>query len=149
MGEGLVFDLRTKVFSHVQRMPVAFFTRAQTGSLVSRLNTDVLGAQQAFTDVLSTVVGNLISVTLVLAAMFVLSWKLTLVALVLLPLFALPARWLGRRLQSIMREKYDLSADMNTIMVERFNVSGALLVKLFGRPADEDAVFHGKSRSGA
>ncbi len=145
VGEGLVFDLRTKVFSHVQRQPIAFFTRAQTGALVSRLNNDVTGAQQAFTDVLSTVVGNLISVALVLAAMFVLSWKLTLVALVLLPLFALPARWLGRRLQNIMREKYDLTADMNTIMVERFNVSGALLVKLFGRPADEDAAFHGKA----
>ena len=145
VGEGLVFDLRTKIFSHVQRMPIAFFTRVQTGALVSRLNNDVLGAQQSFTDVLSTVVGNLISVTLVLAAMFVLSWKLTLVALVILPLFVLPARWLGRRLQSIMREKYDLSADMNTIMVERFNVAGALLVKLFGRPADEDAGFYGKA----
>ncbi len=146
IGEGLVFDLRTKIFAHVQRMPIAFFTRAQTGALVSRLNNDVTGAQQAFTDVLSTVVGNLISVTLVLTAMFVLSWKLTLVALILLPLFALPARWLGRRLQSIMREKYDLSADMNTIMVERFSVSGALLVKLFGRPADEDAAFGQKAR---
>jgi ATP-binding cassette, subfamily B, bacterial len=145
VGEGLVFDLRTKVFSHVQRQPIAFFTRAQTGALVSRLNNDVTGAQQAFTDVLSTVVGNLISVALVLAAMFVLSWKLTLVSLVLLPLFALPARWLGSRLQNIMREKYNLSAEMNTIMVERFNVSGAMLVKLFGRPADEDASFHGKA----
>ncbi|MEJ1730423.1 ABC transporter transmembrane domain-containing protein, partial [Escherichia coli] len=119
--EGLVFDLRTRVFSHVQRQPIAFFTRAQTGALVSRLNNDVTGAQQAFTDVLSSVVGNLISVALVLAAMFVLSWKLTLVALMLLPLFAFPARWLARRLQNIMREKYDLTADMNTIMVERFN----------------------------
>ena len=145
VGEGLVFDLRTKVFAHVQRMPIAFFTRAQTGALVSRLNNDVLGAQQAFTDVLSTVVGNLISVTLVLAAMFVLSWKLTLVALILLPLFAVPARWLGRRLQNIMREKYDLSADMNTIMVERFNVAGALLVKLFGRQTDENSAFSGKA----
>lgn len=145
VGEGLVFSLRTQVFSHVQRQPISFFTRAQTGALVSRLNNDVLGAQQAFTDVLSTMVGNLISVALVLAAMFVLSWKLTLVALILLPLFALPARWLGRRLQNIMRERYDLTADMNTIMVERFNVSGALLVKLFGRPADEDASFHGKA----
>jgi len=145
VGEGLVFDLRTRVFSHVQRQPIAFFTRAQTGALVSRLNNDVTGAQQAFTDVLSSVVGNLISVVLVLAAMFVLSWKLTLAALVLLPLFALPARWLGRRLQLIMREKYDLTADMNTIMVERFNVSGALLVKLFGRPTDEKAEFHGKA----
>lgn len=141
VGEGLVYDLRTQVFSHVQRLPVAFFTRAQTGALVSRLNSDVLGAQQSFTDVLSTVVGNLISVTLVLVAMFVLSWKLTLVALVLLPVFVLPARWLGRRLQTIMREKYDLNADMNAIMVERFNVAGALLVKLFGRPTDEDASF--------
>jgi ATP-binding cassette subfamily B protein len=146
VGEGLVFDLRTKIFSHVQRMPLGFFTRTQTGALVSRLNNDVLGAQEAFTDVLSTVVGNLISVSLVLAAMFVLSWKLTLVALVLLPLFALPARWLGRRLQNIMRERYDLSADMNTIMVERFNVAGALLVKLFGRAADEDAAF--RTRAG-
>ncbi|MBN1321928.1 MAG: ABC transporter ATP-binding protein, partial [Thermoleophilia bacterium] len=145
VGEGLVFDLRTRVFSHVQRQPIAFFTRAQTGALVSRLNNDVTGAQQAFTDVLSSVIGNLISVALVLAAMFVLSWKLTLVALVLLPLFALPARWLGRRLQHIMREKYDLTADMNTIMVERFNVSGALLVKLFGRPGDEQTEFHGKA----
>ena len=145
VGEGLVFDLRTQIFSHVQRMPVAFFTRAQTGALVSRLNNDVTGAQEAFTDVLSVVVGNLISVGLVLAAMFVLSWKLTLVALLLLPVFVLPARWLGKRLQHIMRERYDLTADMNTIMVERFNVSGALLVKLFGRPSDEDAAFSGRA----
>jgi ATP-binding cassette subfamily B protein len=145
VGEGLVFDLRTRIFSHVQRMPLGFFTHTQTGALVSRLNNDVLGAQEAFTDVLSTVVGNLISVSLVLAAMFVLSWKLTLVALVLLPLFVLPARWLGRRLQGIMRERYDLSADMNTVMVERFNVAGALLVKLFGRAAEEDASFRARA----
>lgn len=145
VGEGLVFDLRTKVFAHVQRMPIAFFTRTQTGALVSRLNNDVVGAQQAFTDVLSTVVGNLISVGLVMAAMFVLSWKLTLVALLLLPVFVLPARWLGRRLQRIVREKLDLNAGMNTMMVERFNVSGALLVKLFGRPADEEAGFSAKA----
>ncbi len=145
VGEGLVCDLRTKIFAHVQRMPIAFFTRAQTGSLVSRLNNDVTGAQQAFTDVLSTVVGNLISVTLVLSAMFVLSWKLTLLALVLLPLFVLPARRLGRRLQRIVREKYNLSADMNTIMVERFNVAGALLVKLFGRPSEEADDFSAKA----
>lgn len=141
VGEGLVFDLRTRIFSHVQRMPLGFFTRTQTGALVSRLNNDVIGAQEAFTDVLSVVVGNLFSVGLVLTAMFVLSWKLTLVALLLLPLFALPARWLGRRLQHVMRERYDLNADMNTIMVERFNVSGALLVKLFGRPDEEEAAF--------
>jgi ATP-binding cassette subfamily B protein len=145
VGEGLVCDLRTRVFAHVQRQPIAFFTRAQTGALVSRLNNDVLGAQQAFTDVLSTVVGNLISLSLVLAAMFVLSWKLTLLALVLLPLFVLPARWLGRRLRGIVREKYELSAEMNTIMVERFNVAGALLVKLFGRPDEEESDFSGKA----
>jgi ATP-binding cassette subfamily B protein len=145
IGEGLVFDMRTKIFSHIQRMPLAFFTRTQTGALVSRLNNDVTGAQEAFTDVLSTVVGNLISVALVLAVMFVLSWQLTLVALVLLPAFAIPARWIGRRLQSVMRERYDLSAEMNTIMVERFNISGALLVKLFGRPAEEDRVFRDKA----
>ncbi len=143
VGEGLVYQMRTRIFSHIQRMPLAFFTRTQTGALVSRLNNDVLGAQEAFTDVLSTVVGNLMGVVLVLAAMFVLSWKLTLVSLVLLPAFALPARWLGRRLQNIMRERYDLSADMNSLMVERFNVSGAMLVKLFGRRTDEDRAFQG------
>ena len=145
VGEGLVFDMRTKVFAHIQKMPIAFFTRTQTGALVSRLNNDVQGAQEAFTDVLSTVVGNLISVTLVLVVMFILSWKLTLVALVLLPVFAIPARWLGQRLQATMRERYDLTAEMNTIMVERFNVSGALLVKLFGRLGQEDRSFHQKA----
>jgi ATP-binding cassette subfamily B protein len=145
VGEGLVYQMRTKIFSHIQRMPLAFFTRTQTGALVSRLNNDVLGAQEAFTDVLSSVVGNLMSVALVLVAMFLLSWKLTLVALVLLPAFAIPARWIGRRLQNVMRERYDLNADMNSIMVERFNVSGALLVKLFGRPADEDRAFSDKA----
>jgi ATP-binding cassette, subfamily B, bacterial len=141
VGEGLIYDMRTQVFGHVQRMPLAFFTRTQTGALVSRLNNDVTGAQEAFTDVLSSVIGNLISVGLVLAVMLFLSWKLTLVALVLLPVFLLPARWLGRKLQTITREKYELQADMNTSMVERFNVSGALLVKLFGRPQDEDKAF--------
>ena len=141
IGEGLIFDMRTRVFDHIQLMPIAFFTRTQTGALVSRLNNDVLGAQEAFTDVLSTVVGNLISVLLVLSVMFVLSWQLTLVALVLLPAFLLPARYMGRKLEEIMRESYELSAEMNTTMVERFNVAGALLVKLFGRPADEDRAF--------
>jgi ATP-binding cassette, subfamily B, bacterial len=141
VGEGLIYDMRTRVFDHVQRMPLAFFTRTQTGALVSRLNNDVTGAQEAFTDVLSTVIGNLISVAIVLAIMFVLSWQLTLVALVLLPVFLLPARWLGRKLQAITRERYELIADMNTTMVERFNVSGALLVKLFGHPASEDEAF--------
>jgi ATP-binding cassette subfamily B protein len=141
IGEGLVYDMRSQLFAHVQRMPIAFFVRTQTGALVSRLNNDVQGAQEAFTDVLSTVVGNLISVALVLAVMFVLSWQLTLVALVLLPAFLIPARWMGRKLESIMRESYELSAQMNATMVERFNVAGALLVKLFGRPEDEERTF--------
>ncbi len=141
VGEGLIYDMRTKVFDHVQRMPLAFFTRTQTGALVSRLNNDVTGAQEAFTDVLSTVIGNLISVAIVLVIMFFLSWQLTLVSLILLPVFLLPARWLGRKLQAITRERYELMADMNTTMVERFNVSGALLVKLFGHPAVEDEAF--------
>ena len=108
VGEGLVFDMRTKIFSHIQTMPLAFFTRTQTGALVSRLNNDVLGAQEAFTDVLSSVVGNLISVTLVLIAMFVLSWQLTLVSLVLLPAFAIPARWLEKLAE---RERLAAAAD--------------------------------------
>ena len=116
--------MRTQVFDHVQRMPLAFFTRTQTGALVSRLNNDVIGAQEAFTDVLSTVIGNLISVAIVLVIMFFLSWQLTLVALILLPVFLLPARWLGRRLQAITRERYELTAEMNNSMVERFNVVG-------------------------
>ncbi len=145
VGENLIYDMRTRVFDHVQRMPIAFFTRTQTGALVSRLNNDVTGAQEAFTDVLSNVIGNLISVAIVLAIMFVLSWQLTLVALVLLPLFLLPARWLGRRLQAITRELYGLNAEMNNGMVERFNVSGAMLVKLFGHPEAESRAFKEKA----
>ncbi|HSO94708.1 MAG TPA: ABC transporter ATP-binding protein [Acidimicrobiia bacterium] len=145
IGEGLIYDMRTKVFAHVQKMPLAFFTRTQTGALVTRLNNDVLGAQEAFTDVLGTVVSNLISVSLVLVAMFFLSWQLTLVSLIILPAFVLPARWLGRRLQGITREAYALNAQMNTTMTERFNVAGALLVKLFGRPAEESQSFDDKA----
>jgi len=145
VGEGLIYDMRVKVFDHVQRMSIAFFTRTQTGALVSRLNNDVTGAQEAFTDVLSSVIGNLISVAIVLVIMFILSWKLTLVALLLLPLFMLPARWLGRRLQAITRERYELTAEMNNGMVERFNVAGALLVKLFGHPESESDAFSRKA----
>ncbi len=141
IGEGLIFDLRSAVFGHVQQMPIAFFTRTQTGALVTRLNNDVLGAQQAFTDTFSSVVGNLIGVTVTLAAMFVLSWQITLVALALLPVFMLPARWLGKRLAALTRESYALNALMNTTMTERFNISGALLVKLFGDPREESRVF--------
>lgn len=137
--------MRTKVFNQIQRMPLAFFTRVQTGALVSRLNNDVTGAQESFTNLLSVIVGNLITVILVLAAMFFLSWKLTLIALLLLPIFIIPAGWLGRRLQSITREKYELNAKMNTTMVEHFNVAGALLLKLFGHPKKESKTFAEKA----
>ncbi len=145
IGEGLIFDMRTKVFDHVQRMPIAFFTRTQTGALVSRLNNDVLGAQQAFTDTMSSVVSNAIGVAITLAAMFFLSWKITLVALLLLPVFLVPARFVGKRLAAITRESYTLNAQMTNTMTERFNVSGALLVKLFGRHHDETEEFSEKA----
>ena len=141
IGEGLVHDLRTQVFDHVQRMPIGFFTRAQTGALVSRLNSDVQGAQQAFTSMLSNVVGNIVTVAATLTAMFVLSWQITLLALVMLPLFVLPAKWVGRRLADLTRERYRLNGEMGQMMTERFNVSGALLVKLFGDPERESASF--------
>jgi ATP-binding cassette subfamily B protein len=141
VGEGLIYDMRSKVFRHVQRMPLAFFTRTQTGALVSRLNNDVIGAQQAFTDLLSNVVGNLVTVAIVLVTMFLLSWQITLVALVLLPMFVIPARIVGRRLGAMTRESYNLNAEMNMVMNERFNVSGAMLVKLFGRPEAEAEMF--------
>lgn len=145
IGAGIVLSLRTRLFQHIQQMPLAFFTRTQTGALVSRLNNDVGGARTAFTDILSNVVGNLITVVLILGAMFVLSWRITLGALVLLPLFVFPARFWGRKLQSITRESYDLTAAMNNLMVERFNVAGALLAKLFGRRQDERRTFEEKA----
>ena len=145
VGEGLIFDMRSKVFEHIQRMPIAFFTRTQTGALISRLNNDVIGAQQAFTDTLSSVVSNLISVMLVLIVMFFLSWQITLISLIILPVFVIPAKRVGRRLSVITRESYGLNAQMNTTMNERFNVSGALLVKLFGRPNEEREAFESKA----
>jgi ATP-binding cassette subfamily B protein len=145
IGEGLIFDMRAKVFTHIQKMPLAFFTRTQTGALVSRLNNDVLGAQQAFTDTFNSVVGNIIGVTITLGAMFYLSWPITLVALTLLPIFLIPARFVGRRLADITRESYMLNAQMVNTMTERFNVSGALLVKLFGHGQDEVAGFEKKA----
>jgi ATP-binding cassette subfamily B protein len=145
VGEGLIYDLRTTVFRHVQQQPIAFFTRAQTGSLVSRLNSDVIGAQQAITSTLSGVVSNLLSLILVLAAMFYLSWVVTVAALVLLPVFLLPARALGRRMQRLTRESMQLDAAMGSTMTERFNVAGAMLVKLFGRPSEEAEVFSGRA----
>jgi ATP-binding cassette subfamily B protein len=141
IGEGLIYDLRTQVFSHVQQQPIAFFTRAQTGSLVSRLNSDVIGAQQAITSTMSSVVSNILTVGAILVTMFLLSWQISLIALVLIPLFLLPARRVGRRLQRLTRESMQLDAAMGSTMTERFNVSGAMLVKLFGRPREESEVF--------
>src|SRR5918996_639393 len=139
----VIYDLRTEVFDHVQRQPVAFFTRTQTGSLVSRLNTDVIGAQQAFTSTLSQVVSNAVTLVLAAGAMFVLSWQITLLVLVLVPLFLLPARFVGRKLADISRESMQLNADMSQTMTERFNVAGALLVKIFGRYDRETIGFGG------
>ena len=141
IGEGLIFDLRLRLFDHVQRMPLAFFTRTQTGTLVSRLNNDVIGAQRAFTGTLGTVVGNIITLVGTLIVMAALEWRLTLLAVVILPVFVLPARRVGRGLQAITREGMNLNASMNNTMTERFNVAGALLVKLFGRHDDEAADF--------
>ncbi len=141
IGEGLIYDLRTQVFGHVQRMPLAFFSRTNTGSLVSRLNNDVIGAQRAFTSVLSGVVSNLISVVLVLVVMIVLSPVIVLLALVLLPLFLLPAKWAGRRLSGLTRDQMQTNASLSAMTTERFNIGGAMLVKLFGRPAQEQRSF--------
>ncbi|WP_238164366.1 ABC transporter ATP-binding protein [Kribbella pittospori] len=145
IGEGLVYDLRTAVFDHVQQMPVAFFSRTQTGALIQRLNGDVLGAQQAFTSTLSNVVSNVLSVVLVLGAMFVMSWQITLLALILLPLFVLPARLIAGRLREATAETYRLNATMAQTMTERFNVAGAVLAKVFGRTQDSSRDFAGKA----
>ena len=138
IGEGLIYDLRTQVFSHVLRQPIAFFTRAQTGSLVARLNSDVMGAQQAFTSVISSAVSNVIGLIVIVIAMVSLSWQLTIAAIALVPLFILPARFMGQRLAGLTREQMVLNADLGSRMTERFNVAGALLVKLFGSARTED-----------
>ena len=143
IGEGLIYDLRTQVFSHVLRQPIAFFTRTQTGALVTRLNSDVIGAQQAFTSVLQNLVGNAISLVVIVAAMASLSWQLTIGALLLVPLFLVPARLIGRRLAGLTREQMQQNAQMGAQMSERFNVAGALLVKLFGDPRREDQEYSG------
>ena len=145
IGEGLIYDLRTQVFDHVQRQPIAFFTRAQTGSLVSRLDGDVVGAQQAITSTLSGVISNLLSLIVILITLFYLSWLVSVIALVLIPLFLIPARLVGRRLQRLTRESMMLNAEMGSTMTERFNVAGALLVKLFGRPAQETTLFSSRA----
>ncbi|MFF9492650.1 ABC transporter ATP-binding protein [Streptomyces flaveolus] len=146
LGEGLILDLRTAVFDHVQRMPVAFFTRTRTGALVSRLNNDVIGAQRAFSNTLSGVVSNLVTLLLTLAVMLTLSWQITLIALVLLPVFVLPARRMGRRMARMQREAATLNAAMGTRMTERFSAPGATLIKLFGRPEEESAEFAARAR---
>ncbi len=145
IGEYLIYDMRSKVFRHIQRMPLAFFSRTQTGALVSRLNNDVIGAQQAFTDLLSNVVGNFVTVVIVLGAMFFLNWKITLAALVLVPLFLFPARFVGQRIGSLTKEGYNLNSEMNMVMQERFQVGGAMLVKLMGRPDAEASSFEAKA----
>lgn len=146
IGEGLIYDLRSQVFDHVQRMPLAFFVRTQTGALISRLNSDVIGAQQAFTTTLSSVVSNAISLVVVTIAMLALSWQITLASLILVPVFLVPARYVGRRLAEMSRDAMQLNAEMSSTMTERFNVSGALLVKLFGRQDQEAEEFSGRAR---
>ncbi|WP_258873134.1 ABC transporter ATP-binding protein [Streptomyces sp. M7] len=146
LGEGLILDLRTAVFDHVQRMPVAFFTRTRTGALVSRLNNDVIGAQRAFSNTLSGVVSNLVTLVLTLAVMLTLSWQITLLSLVLLPVFVIPARRMGSRMARMQREAATLNAAMGTRMTERFSAPGATLVKLFGRPEQESEEFAARAR---
>lgn len=146
IGEGLIFDLRKMVFEHVQKQSIAFFTRTQTGALISRLNSDVIGAQQAFTSTLSGVVSNLLSLFLVTMAMLTLSWQITLASLALLPVFLYPTKWVGRKLQQYTRQSFDINAQMSSTMTERFNVSGALLVSLYGDAKAEKDEFSTKAR---
>ncbi|MEI6476767.1 MAG: ABC transporter ATP-binding protein [Actinomycetes bacterium] len=146
IGEGLIFDLRSLVFSHVQKQSIAFFTRTQTGALISRINSDVIGAQQAFTSTLSGLISNVVSLILVAVTMLILSWQITIVSLVLLPLFLLPTKWVGRKLQSLTRASFQMNAEMSSTMTERFNVSGAMLVALYGRPETEHQYFSSRAR---
>jgi ATP-binding cassette subfamily B protein len=146
IGEGLIYDLRSEVFAHVQRQSIAFFTRTQTGSLISRINSDVMGAQQAFTATLSGIVSNVISLLLVTITMLFLSWQITLFSLALLPLFLLPTKWVGRKIQALTRESFEVNAQMSSTMTERFNVSGALLVALYGKHSSEKEYFRSRAR---
>ncbi|MFZ9226114.1 MAG: ABC transporter ATP-binding protein [Candidatus Nanopelagicaceae bacterium] len=146
IGENLIFDLRTQVFSHVQRQSIAFFTRTQTGALISRINSDVIGAQQAFTTTLAGLVSNVLTLILVVGALLTLSWQITLLALSLLPLFLFPTKWVGRKLQGLTRESFNLNAEMSATMTERFNVSGALLVSLYGDQNRERDYFSSRAR---
>ena len=146
IGEGLIYDLRSLVFAHVQKQSIAFFTRTQTGALISRINSDVMGAQQAFTATLSGVVSNVVSLLLVGITMLILSWQITIFSLLLLPVFLIPTKWVGRRLQSLTRESFNVNAEMSSTMTERFNVSGAMLVALYGEPDGEREYFRSRAR---
>ncbi len=146
IGEGLIYDLRSQVFEHVQKQSIAFFTRTQTGSLISRINSDVIGAQQAFTSTLSGVVSNSLTLLLVAFAMFTLSWQITLVSLIILPIFIVPTKWIGKKLAAYTRRSFELNAEMSSTMTERFNVSGALLVSLYGDRVVESGNFRSKAR---
>ena len=146
IGEGLIYDLRTQVFRHIQTQSIAFFTRTQTGALISRINSDVIGAQQAFTTTLSGLVSNILSLILVTGTMLALSWQITVFSLLLLPLFLVPTKWVGRRLQKLTRDSFNLNAEMSATMTERFNVSGALLVSLYGDSKAEGSYFSSKAR---
>jgi ATP-binding cassette subfamily B protein len=146
IGEGLIYDLRSQVFQHVQKQSIAFFTRTQTGSLISRINSDVIGAQQAFTSSLSGVFSNVVSLILVTATMLFLSWQITVVSLILLPAFLIPTKWVGRKLQSLTRDSFELNAQMSSTMTERFNVSGAMLVSLYGQAENENEFFRSRAR---
>jgi ATP-binding cassette subfamily B protein len=146
IGEGLIYDLRSLVFAHVQRQSIAFFTRTQTGALISRINSDVMGAQQAFTATLSGVVSNVVSLLLVGITMMILSWQITIFSLLLLPVFLIPTKWVGRKLQALTRESFNVNAEMSSTMTERFNVSGAMLVALYGQPKREEEFFRSRAR---
>ena len=146
IGEGLIYDLRSQVFQHVQKQSIAFFTRTRTGALISRINSDVIGAQQAFTSSLSGVLSNVVSLILVTATMLFLSWQITVVSLILLPAFLIPTKWVGRKLQSLTRDSFELNAQMSSTMTERFNVSGAMLVSLYGQADNENEFFRSRAR---
>ncbi len=146
IGEGLIYDLRSLVFAHVQKQSIAFFTRTQTGALISRINSDIMGAQQAFTATLSGVVSNVVTLILVGVTMLILSWQITFVALLLLPAFLLPTKWVGRKLQALTRESFRVNAEMSSTMTERFNVSGAMLVALYGQSEREKEFFRSRAR---
>jgi len=146
IGEGLIYDLRSQVFRHVQEQSIAFFTRTQTGSLISRINSDVIGAQRAFTSTFSGIISNVLTLILVVGTMLALSWQITVASLLLLPVFLAPTKWIGGRLQGYTRDSYELNAEMSSTMTERFNVSGALLVKLYGNMDQESLVFKKKAR---